>query len=161
MEVRGVPYCGPGKHGDFKWMLQQSAYTRWLFVFNDNVVDAGEGVPHDDDLRSEPANWVPTDSFLCQQWMDLQSAGGLKAARMSRVRNTSHMCRSQEHAYVESFSFLTHFVCPMALLTQWSPDMRTPSGSCRMALTPATVVGSPAKLMVARESGAVPADVIF
>ena len=47
MEVRGVPYCGPGKHGDFKWMLQQSAYTRWLFVFNDNVVDAGEAVPHD------------------------------------------------------------------------------------------------------------------
>ena len=47
MEVRGVPYCGPGKHGDFKWMLQQSAYARWLLVFNDNVVDAGEAVPHD------------------------------------------------------------------------------------------------------------------
>ena len=47
MEVRGVPFCGPGKHGDFKWMLRQPSYARWVFVFNDNVVDAGEEVPHD------------------------------------------------------------------------------------------------------------------
>ena len=47
MEVRGVPFSGHGKHGDFKWMLQQPAYAGWLFVFNDNVVDAGERVPHD------------------------------------------------------------------------------------------------------------------
>lgn len=47
MEVRGVPFNGAGKHGDFKWMLKQQSYARWVFVFNDNVVDSGQQAPHD------------------------------------------------------------------------------------------------------------------
>jgi hypothetical protein len=34
--VRGSFYNGANKPGDFTWMLQQKAYARTLFVFNDN-----------------------------------------------------------------------------------------------------------------------------
>jgi hypothetical protein len=36
MEVIGVAFDGPGRHGDFAWMLQSGEYDDALFVFNDN-----------------------------------------------------------------------------------------------------------------------------
>jgi hypothetical protein len=36
MEIIGVPFDGPGRHGDFGWMLESGEYDDALFVFNDN-----------------------------------------------------------------------------------------------------------------------------
>lgn len=36
VKVTGSVFAGPGRDGDFKWMIEQSEYDDALFVFNDN-----------------------------------------------------------------------------------------------------------------------------
>ena len=111
---------------------------------------------------SPPANCTSIHCCFMNVSVGVQFAGtGSRVPPMSTVRMMSHSCMPHGHAYSVSLIFLTHGVRPMNLATQWSASMRTPSGSCSMASLPATVVGLPAKVKVARASGAVPADVIF
>ena len=36
IELIGVQFSGPGKHGDFSWMIQQDKYKNALFIYNEN-----------------------------------------------------------------------------------------------------------------------------
>ncbi len=45
--VRGVPFEGKGREGDFAWMIKDPKYSSTIFVFNDNVVDGANSKPHD------------------------------------------------------------------------------------------------------------------
>ena len=45
--VSGVPFRSKGVYGDFAHMIKDPANASTVFVFNDNVVDADDAVPHD------------------------------------------------------------------------------------------------------------------
>ena len=46
LTVRGVPFRGKGVYGDFATMIKDPEFDSTIFVFNDNVVDADDRVPH-------------------------------------------------------------------------------------------------------------------